>query len=544
MADLTQLEQLVTQILNNLNLIETNSKSVEELPFQEVLNPNSKIPASLPGNLQHITVQQLITAISNYNYNRLISVGAISIDELTNELTIEATVEAVINNVTVQKITDSTFPITLAASGLIRKDLFYINSSGQVLVTSGDEGVIATTPILPLNAVYITDIIVTDSEIGAPSDPIVGDEFVKKIFSSKYNFNSSGEDKKIPFQPNGASYFVLKNPLLESVTGFTFDELVGLDVQFPYEGKDIFIKNETGVSVTIKHDYVLDTEITLLLKDNIDTEIPNNGIIWLKFRNVEVEEIYRSWETAGSVAFADITGSVADNVALAAALALKANLSDVYTKTEIDAKISAVFIYKGSVANYAALTALTGQEVGWTYNLTDTGDNYAWDGTYWDKLSGVVDISGKEDISNKKTDLEANKTSNTFYASCKAIVDWIVARYQQILVSGTNIKTFYGKSLLGSGEIIEIKTITGNTTIDNSYNGALVKTKANAVITLQAGLVSPFNFVNRHYDGTTVSYVAGAGVTIDAESDETNFTGKSMVSIFNDGADNYIICGG
>lgn len=42
------------------------------------------------------------------------------------------------------------------------------------------------------------------------------------------------------------------------------------------------------------------------------------------------------------------------------------------------------------------------------------------------RLAGVsnVDISGLELLSNKKTDIEANKTSNTFFASIKAIYDW------------------------------------------------------------------------------------------------------------------------
>jgi hypothetical protein len=82
-----------------------------------------------------------------------------------------------------------------------------------------------------------------------------------------------------------------------------------------------------------------------------------------------------------------------------------------------------------------------------------------------------------ENVSNKKTDLEANKTSNTFYASCKAIVDWIVARYQVILVSGTNIKTINGNSILGSGNLsVNTKKtfnirigLTANFSLANSY---------------------------------------------------------------------------
>lgn len=54
--------------------------------------------------------------------------------------------------------------------------------------------------------------------------------------------------------------------------------------------------------------------------------------------------------------------------------------------------IGAALKYKGSVSTYSALPS-TGQEIGDTWNVLDTGDNYAWTGTEWDKLSGTVDLS-------------------------------------------------------------------------------------------------------------------------------------------------------
>ena len=68
-------------------------------------------------------------------------------------------------------------------------------------------------------------------------------------------------------------------------------------------------------------------------------------------------------------------------------------ITDAYTKTEIDNKVSVVFRYKGSVATYVDLTALTGMTIGDVYNVTETGDNYAWTGTEWDKLAGEIDLS-------------------------------------------------------------------------------------------------------------------------------------------------------
>lgn len=88
---------------------------------------------------------------------------------------------------------------------------------------------------------------------------------------------------------------------------------------------------------------------------------------------------------------------------------LPGNLSDLTNDTgflnatqvndAIDAKATTLMDYKGSVANFAALPT-TGNKVGDTYNLQDTGENYSWDGTQWDCLGptsvSVTPISNSE----------------------------------------------------------------------------------------------------------------------------------------------------
>ena len=67
-------------------------------------------------------------------------------------------------------------------------------------------------------------------------------------------------------------------------------------------------------------------------------------------------------------------------------------ITDAYTKTEVDAKVSSVYRFRGSVATYANLPT-TGQVIGDVWNVEDTGANYAWSGTEWDKLSETVDLT-------------------------------------------------------------------------------------------------------------------------------------------------------
>ena len=73
----------------------------------------------------------------------------------------------------------------------------------------------------------------------------------------------------------------------------------------------------------------------------------------------------------------------------------------VYTKSEVDALVSAALTYKGTKATYSALPT-TGNKIGDVWNITaadsahgiNAGDNVAWNGSAWDVLSGAIDLSG------------------------------------------------------------------------------------------------------------------------------------------------------
>ena len=73
------------------------------------------------------------------------------------------------------------------------------------------------------------------------------------------------------------------------------------------------------------------------------------------------------------------------------------------------ADYTTALLYKGTVAAYAELPT-EGQKVGDMYNVTATdpshdlnaGENVAWNGTGWDNLGGVTDLSGKVDKKDGK----------------------------------------------------------------------------------------------------------------------------------------------
>lgn len=82
----------------------------------------------------------------------------------------------------------------------------------------------------------------------------------------------------------------------------------------------------------------------------------------------------------------------------------EAALDDLATKDElsaVEAKASAAYHVKGSVADLAALQAIEDPEQGDVYNLEDTGINAVWTGSEWDELGTFVDLTPylpKEDV--------------------------------------------------------------------------------------------------------------------------------------------------
>lgn len=86
-------------------------------------------------------------------------------------------------------------------------------------------------------------------------------------------------------------------------------------------------------------------------------------------------------------------------------------IEDAYTKSEVDSKISSVFVYKGNVNTVSELPQ-ENNKVGDVYNVLDTDDNYAWNGTQWDKLGGTIDLSAYATKNDVLTDMitETNTT--------------------------------------------------------------------------------------------------------------------------------------
>ena len=69
------------------------------------------------------------------------------------------------------------------------------------------------------------------------------------------------------------------------------------------------------------------------------------------------------------------------------------DLSNYYTKVEVDAKIAGVLTYKGTLDTVEALDGVEAPKTGDVYHITATGAEYAYNGTAWEELGSEVDLS-------------------------------------------------------------------------------------------------------------------------------------------------------
>lgn len=96
--------------------------------------------------------------------------------------------------------------------------------------------------------------------------------------------------------------------------------------------------------------------------------------------------------------YTNVTGNNTDGAVsqqvIKNALAAKANSADVYSKTDIDSLISAVFKYKGTKTNVNEVLGLTGMTTGDVWFVTSDSSEYAYNGNAWERLGSTVDLSG------------------------------------------------------------------------------------------------------------------------------------------------------
>ncbi|MBP1222668.1 hypothetical protein [Flavobacterium sp. 1355] len=163
----------ITEMLNDYN---TNAKTIAELPPQNTLDTSSLIHVSRAGISEKLEIQKIITAILNYEFNRLISIAG-EITVLGNDVTVPPAIW-VMENVHYQTITDTVINVPYAETGYTRNDIFVANKFSQIFKVTGPETEgISPTPAIPVDTVLVTVLNVTDSTVSYVPPPYGKNQF-------------------------------------------------------------------------------------------------------------------------------------------------------------------------------------------------------------------------------------------------------------------------------------------------------------------------------------------------------------------------------
>ena len=149
-----------------------------------------------------------------------------------------------------------------------------------------------------------------------------------------------------------------------------------------------------------------------------------------------------------------------------------------YTSTQVDeaisSAVSSVYKFKGSVSTYNDLPS-TDLTEGDTYNVEDTGANYAWTGSVWDKLSddltNYVTLNGNQTLTNKTIALADNNVTGLSTVATSGSYNDLTNKPTignatlTIQKNGINVATFTANSTSNATANLEIPTKVSD--IDN-----------------------------------------------------------------------------
>lgn len=177
----------------------------------------------------------------------------------------------------------------------------------------------------------------------------------------------------------------------------------------------------------------------------------------------------------------------------------------------------------GTVALTSDLAALDAGVVKLTTNQTIAGEKTfnnkaTFNDAYIREGYGLYFPSGPSYFAKFLTNtLTANTVVALPNASGTIALTSDVAAKQNILVSGTNIKTINSTSLLGSGDVSTILAVTetgASFSLTDAYNGKVVIITASCTVTVPNGLISGFECSFITLTGATVTISLGGSVVL------------------------------
>ena len=233
-----------------------------------------------------------------------------------------------------------------------------------------------------------------------PSEYITETELTAKDYATKIELSSKAEVSAIPSKvsqlTNDSGYVTDISGKVDKTELAKYAlkaELPTVDVTKAYVDEALAEKADK-TTIPYINDLATKNELTSGLSTKADISLLNG-----KVDKVEGKSLISDSEISRLATVVNY-----NDTELRTEIATKANASAVYTKEQVDSKLTATYKFRGSVDNYAALPK-ENNTAGDVYNLLDTGYNYAYVGEGlgelkdgWDNLSGIVDLSEYQKI--------------------------------------------------------------------------------------------------------------------------------------------------
>lgn len=200
MSLLSQLYDKVVTLTGRLNQIEENAKTNDEFPTQSELVLSSKIRVSNGGVTEVISVEDIIlkaVSTSQPYLNRFIETTGISSTGLG--ININPNWIWMINGIRYSNPVENSFVNYYAATGFQRIDIIVATENVDFQLIHGIEAEIGVetpvAPVLPINALLVTTILVGDDSMDSPTLPESGYDFL--ISTDSDNAIVLGSDGKL-----------------------------------------------------------------------------------------------------------------------------------------------------------------------------------------------------------------------------------------------------------------------------------------------------------------------------------------------------------
>lgn len=224
--------------------------------------------------------------------SRITAVG--KVDRDGNTFTFRVGFQWLINNVEHANTQDIDITIDEAQEGFKRIDIAIVNSSNNIVLIKGEESEgIAVQPVTPPGTLFLCSWDIDGSNISDPSEPTIGAFVEKKEFGDIIvNLNSTQE--VLNFDTQGRNTYRIRKEddvAAISISGFVYDDLdtASKYANAPYNGKLLFIINETGLPVPLIHD-----DNTVAFRFNLKTSqnytLAPNEIVMLRYQQVSIDD--------------------------------------------------------------------------------------------------------------------------------------------------------------------------------------------------------------------------------------------------------------